>query len=66
MLLSILNGCGLAADRDVRAYNGCIARHSEDPVVCEAARQAYETDPPSVAYDGREGTVADAGHAPGL
>jgi hypothetical protein len=43
-LAILLNGCGLAADRDVRAYNICLARHSQDAVVCEGPRQAYEVD----------------------
>jgi hypothetical protein len=44
-LLSILlSGCGLAAGRDVRAYNACLARHPQDAVVCEGPRQAYEVD----------------------
>jgi len=40
----LLSGCGLAADRDVRAYNTCLARHPQDTVVCEGPRQAYEVD----------------------
>jgi hypothetical protein len=40
----LLNGCGLAAGRDVRAYDTCLARHPQDPVVCEGPRQAYEVD----------------------
>jgi hypothetical protein len=40
----LLSGCGLAAGRDVRAYNTCVARHPQDAVVCEGPRQAYELD----------------------
>jgi hypothetical protein len=40
----VLSGCGLAADRDVRAYNTCLARHPQDAVVCEGPRQAYDVD----------------------
>lgn len=65
-LLLILTGCGLAAERDVQAYHGCIARHSQDPVVCEAPRQAYQTDLPAIAYDGAEGVVTAGAGAPGL
>jgi hypothetical protein len=36
--------CGLAGDRDVRAYNGCLARHPQELVVCDGPRQAYEVD----------------------
>jgi hypothetical protein len=43
--LVILSGCGLVVDRDVRAYNTCLARHPQDTVVCEGPRQAYEVDP---------------------
>jgi hypothetical protein len=40
----LLSGCGLAAGRDVRAYNTCLARHQQEAVVCEGPRQAYELD----------------------
>lgn len=40
----LLSGCGLAAGRDLRAYNTCVARHPQDAVVCEGPRQAYELD----------------------
>jgi hypothetical protein len=44
-LLSILlSGCGLAAGRDVRAYNTCLVRHPQEAVVCEGPRRAYEVD----------------------
>jgi hypothetical protein len=40
----LLGGCGLAEDRDVRAYNTCITRHPQEAVVCEGPRQAFETE----------------------
>jgi hypothetical protein len=44
-LAVVLSGCNLAANRDLRAYNACLARHSQDSVICEGPRQAYEVDP---------------------
>ena len=41
----LLNGCGLAVDRDVRAYHTCLYRHPQNAVVCDGPRQAYEVDP---------------------
>ena len=41
-----LSGCGLAVGNDVRAYNGCMVRHSQEAAVCEGPRQAYEVDIP--------------------
>jgi len=38
-------GCSITSDRDVRAYNTCLARHPQDAVICEGPRQAYEVDP---------------------
>ena len=46
-LAVLLNGCILAAERDVRAYNTCISRHPQDMVVCEGPRRAYEVDLPT-------------------
>jgi hypothetical protein len=43
----IVSACGLADNRDVRAYNACMARHPEDAVICEGPRQAYEVDSPA-------------------
>jgi hypothetical protein len=40
----VLAGCALPADRAVRAYDACVARHPQDTVVCEGPRQAYEAD----------------------
>ena len=31
-LTAVLTGCGFPADRAVRAYDACIARHSQDVV----------------------------------
>ena len=36
----LMGACGLAVDRDARAYNTCLARHPQDAVVCEGRRQA--------------------------
>jgi hypothetical protein len=44
VLAVLLTGCSLATDRDVRAYNACLARHLQDVVLCEGPRQAYEID----------------------
>ena len=44
LLSVLLSGCGLAAGRDVRAYNTCLVRHPQEAVVCEGPRQAYEVD----------------------
>jgi hypothetical protein len=41
----LLGGCGVVADRDLRAYNTCLARHPAETVVCEGPRQAYRVDP---------------------
>ena len=41
----LVTGCGLAMDRNVRAYNTCLSRHPQDAVVCEGPRQAYELEP---------------------
>jgi hypothetical protein len=45
-LTIFLTGCGLAANRDVRAYNSCMMRHSQEAAICEGPRQAYEVDIP--------------------
>ena len=44
----MLSACGFSDNRDVRAYNTCIARHSDDAVVCEGPRQAYEVGAPVI------------------
>jgi hypothetical protein len=41
----LLGGCSLAVGQDVRAYNTCLSRHSDDRMVCEGPRQAYELEP---------------------
>jgi hypothetical protein len=43
-LAIVVTGCGLPADRAVRAYNGCMARHPQEAALCEGPRQAYEVD----------------------
>jgi hypothetical protein len=48
-LLLLFCGCALSPDRDVRALNACLSRHPQDAPVCEAPRQAYEVDLPTVA-----------------
>jgi hypothetical protein len=48
VLTIALTGCGLPASLDVRAYDACIARHSQETAVCEGPRQAYELDPTAV------------------
>jgi hypothetical protein len=35
-------GCGLASDRDIRAYNTCLSRHAQEAAICDGPRQAYE------------------------
>ena len=43
-LLLIVTACGAASDRDTRAYNACLVRHAQDPLVCEGPLQAYQVD----------------------
>ena len=43
-LAVVVTGCGLPADRAVRAYNGCMSRHPQEAALCEGPRQAYEVD----------------------
>jgi hypothetical protein len=59
-LLAVLSGCSLGAGLDVRAYNACLVRHPQEPVVCEGPRQAYEVDPIVAARSA--GDVAAASH----
>ncbi len=40
----LLAGCGLPAERDVRAYDACMARHPQEEALCEGPRRAYEVD----------------------
>jgi len=61
--LIALTSCGIATSRDIRAYNTCLARHSEEAVLCEAPRQAYELNP--VAFQARAATIgppSDSGY----
>jgi hypothetical protein len=39
-----VSACSLPADRETRAYNTCLARHSQEAVICEGPREAYEID----------------------
>jgi hypothetical protein len=43
-LVLVLSGCGLGANRDIRAYNACMVRHSQEAAICDGPRQAYEID----------------------
>ena len=38
----LMTGCGLPAERNVRAYDACISRHPQDEPLCEGPREAYE------------------------
>ena len=61
-LLLIVTGCGIAPDRDARAYNACALRHAQDPLVCEGPLQAYRVDAsdlPVKAAAPAPATVAD-------
>ena len=40
----IVTACGIAYDRDARAYGACIVRHAQDPLVCDGPLQAYQVD----------------------
>ena len=40
----VVTGCGLPADRAVRAYNACMSRHPQEAALCEGPRQAFEAD----------------------
>jgi len=72
----IVGACTLPADRDVRAYNVCLARHAGDALVCEGPKQSYEVDAsdiparatasrPAVDYTDKKGSaVAGPGLRP--
>jgi hypothetical protein len=47
-LTLVLAGCTVPADRAVRAYDACVARHPQETVICEGPRQAYEADTPTL------------------
>ena len=51
-----LTGCSFTASRDVLAYDACVARHPQEPAVCEGPRQAYELDP--IALQARADAVS--------
>jgi hypothetical protein len=38
---SVATACGIASDRDARAYNGCLVRHAQDPLVWDGPLGAY-------------------------
>jgi hypothetical protein len=40
----LLTGCGLPAERNVRAYDACMSRHPQEAALCEGPREAYEFD----------------------
>ena len=40
----VATACGIASDRDARAYNGCLVRHAQDPLVCDGPLEAYRVD----------------------
>jgi hypothetical protein len=40
----LLTGCGLPAERNVRAYDACMSRHPQEAALCEGPREAYEVD----------------------
>jgi hypothetical protein len=48
-ILLLFCGCAVTQDRDVRAYDACLARHPNETPLCEAPREAYQPDVPSVA-----------------
>jgi hypothetical protein len=41
---TLLTGCGLPAERNVRAYDACLSRHPQDEPLCAGPREAYEVD----------------------
>jgi hypothetical protein len=47
--LLLFCGCTVTQDRDVRVYNACLLRHPNETALCEAPRQAYQPDVPTVA-----------------
>ena len=48
-VLLLFVGCSLTPDRNVRAFNGCLTRHEQDAVVCDAPLHAYDVDVPTLA-----------------
>ena len=49
-------GCSFRPSLDVLAYDACVARHPQEPAVCEGPRQAYELDP--IALQARADAVS--------
>jgi hypothetical protein len=43
-----LTACGSPTTLNVLAYDACIARHAQEPALCEGPLQAYELDPTAV------------------
>jgi hypothetical protein len=40
----VATACGIGSDPDVGAYNGCLVRHPQDPLVCDGPLEAYRVD----------------------
>ena len=40
----VATACGIGSDHDARAYNGCLVRHSQNPLVCDGPLEAYRVD----------------------
>ena len=62
LLPLIVSGCGIVPNRDIRAYNACLVRHAQEPLVCEGPLQAYRVDAsdlPTKAALPAPATVAD-------
>ena len=38
----VVTGCGLPADRAVRAYNACMSRHPQEAALCAGPRGVSE------------------------
>ena len=57
--------CGTASDREARAYNGCLGRHAQDPLVCDGPAEAYRVDasdlPPRTAVAASPAVAATKG-----
>ena len=48
-ILLFFCGCTVTQDRGVQAYNACLLRHPNETPLCEAPRDAYQPDVPTVA-----------------
>ena len=42
----IVTACGIAYDRDARAYSACLVRHAQDPLVCVDRYKRTRSTPP--------------------